>query len=254
VTRSLTVSKSTKTHPTKLTASMAHNLVVSYYTRFADDVLPPIVELWIRLEVPEWSTYQGAMAVCAKDVWYATQSSYRLLALTFRPSIILTWIIGQFLFKNLLDHGGRSLQKGAIQIKVASIWFYHFQRSLSWIEILGEVTVIIICIAMYYFRKWLKRQTYWARAVRWYKGKKDQVVQVRGGMTSYSRTNRTKELHLIIVFSIAVSDLYVVIYKSCSQGCSCIKDYGNGSSTFPLLGSRYSISSHIPGCGSMVGA
>lgn len=157
---------------------MANDLVKSYYTRFADDVLPPIIELWTRLEVPEWSTYRDALVACGRDVWYATQSSYRLIVLTFRPLLILTWIVGQFLFRNLLDHGARSVQKGAIQVKVASIWFYRFQRSLSWTEVLGEVTIIFICIAAYYFRKWLKRQTYWARAVRWYKGKKEQVVQV----------------------------------------------------------------------------
>jgi hypothetical protein len=185
-----------------MAAAMAHDLVVSYYNRFSEDILPPLVGIWNRLEVPEWSIYREALGVCGRDVWYATQSTYRLLVLTFRPLLILAWIVAQFLFRNLLEHGGRSLQKGAVQAKTAVIWFYHFQRSLSWTEILGEVTVILIGVAVYYFRKWLKRQTYWARAVRWYKGKKEQAVQVRR-RAHETETTRNPPLSLVVGYGSA---------------------------------------------------
>lgn len=160
-------------------AGVARDFVVSQSARFSKDVLPPLVDVWNRLQVPDWPVYREALRGCAYDVWQASQSTFFLLAMTLRPLLILIWIVGQFLFRNLLEHGGRSLQKGAIQAKTALIWFYHFQRSLTWTEILGEATIVLVCVAAYFLRKWLRRQTYWARTVRWYKGKKERALLVR---------------------------------------------------------------------------
>jgi hypothetical protein len=146
---------------------------------FAEQVAPPIADLWERLDVPEYRIYKDALRDFSRDSWEALKSTYRLLFLTLRPICILLWIILQFLWRNLLEHGGRSLQHGFQQLKYASVVFWKFQRSLSRTELLGEAGIVATLVAAYYFRKWLKRQTYWARTVRWYRGKKEQMVQVR---------------------------------------------------------------------------
>ena len=149
------------------------------YLWFSQQVAPPIAALWTRLDVPEYAVYKHAVYDFSRDSWKATKSSYHLLVLTFRPVCILLWIILQFLWRNLLEHGGRSLQHGFQQLKYASIAFWKFQCSLTRTELLGEAGIVATLVAAYYFRKWLKRQTYWARATRWYRHKKEQVVQVR---------------------------------------------------------------------------
>ena len=153
---------------------------------FQNEVLPPIVHLWERLDVPAWPIYRDAATACGKDLIQSSQSTGKLLFLTFRPIAILSWILFQFLldvgkvlFRLLLEQGWISLKKGALQVKAASIWFYHFQRSLSRTEVLAEVGVIVACILLYHLRKWLKRQTYVARATKWCREKKRRVVQVR---------------------------------------------------------------------------
>jgi hypothetical protein len=82
------------------------------------------------------------------------------------------------LFQHLLEHGWISLQKGAMQAKAGIVWFYVFQQSLSRKEVLGEVGLVILCILGYYLRKWFQRQTYVARANRWYQQRKRKVTQV----------------------------------------------------------------------------
>jgi hypothetical protein len=166
-------------HNPSIMAAVAREFVSNQYAWFSGSVWPPVVELWDRLDVPEFAVYKQAVQACARDSWQASQSTYKVLHLTLRPLLILLWIISKFLWRNLLEHGGKSLQKGALQLKYALIAFYQFQISLTPMELLGEAGIIGFCVAAYYFQKWLRRQTYWSRTVRWYRGKKAQCVEVR---------------------------------------------------------------------------
>ena len=144
-----------------------------------EEILPPAIVFWDRLGVPEWDIYSDAFQECATDAIQAMQSTGHLLYLTFRPPAILFGIIFQFVGQLLLQKGWTSLQKGAIQAKVAIVWFYSFQRSLSRNEILGELGILALVVSLYYLRKWLKQQTYFERAVQKLREKKHQAVKVR---------------------------------------------------------------------------
>jgi hypothetical protein len=161
-------------------------LVAPHYDWFQCEVIPPVVDFWGRLDVPAWDIYSEAAQTCGHDFIQSSQSTLRLLYLTFRPIAILSWIlfqvlldVGKVLFRHLLEKGWISLKKGALQVKAGSIWFYHLQRSLSRMEILGEFGVVAGCVLLYYLRKWLKRQTYVTRATKWCQQKKRHVIQVR---------------------------------------------------------------------------
>jgi hypothetical protein len=148
-------------------------------------VLPQLGDVWHRMDVPTWEVYSPALKECSRDMVVASQSTWKLLVLTLRPLCILIGIILQFLWmvlqilaQHLLAQGWVSLQKGLMQGKAAVIWLYLFQRSLTWQEVLGEVTIGITLVALYYFRKWLQRQTYYDRMQRWYRKKRRQFVRV----------------------------------------------------------------------------
>lgn len=159
--------------------TVARDFMTHQYEWFSESVWPPVATLWERLEVPEFGLYQQAVQACARDSWKASQSTYHVLYMTFRPIGILLWIILKFLWRNLLEHGGKSLQRGARQVKVAAIAFYKFQISLTPKEVLGEVGLIGLGVALFYFQRWLRKQTYWSRTVRWCRNKKAKCVQVR---------------------------------------------------------------------------
>ncbi|KAG7337905.1 hypothetical protein IV203_022435 [Nitzschia inconspicua] len=158
--------------------TVVRDFVANQYAWFSESVWPPVVELWERLDVPEYGLYKDAVQTCVRDSWEASQSTFTVIQLTFRPILILLWIILKFLWRNLLEHGGKSLQKGARQLKVALVAFYKFQLSLTPTEVLGEVAILGFFVGLYYFQKWLRRQTYWSRTVRWYRDKKAKCVQV----------------------------------------------------------------------------
>jgi len=156
--------------------------VVDY---FHQELWPHAVAIWPRLDVPSWDIYRPALHGFASDVWKAGQSTAQLSYLTLRPLAMLCWIIlevlgfvAQILFRILLSQGWIHLRKGLIQLKAALIWFYHFQVSLSATELLGEVAMVGITLSLYYFYKWIRRQTYWQRFMRWFASKKRRAIEV----------------------------------------------------------------------------
>ena len=166
--------------------------IVPQYQYFQSEIaprlgqaIPQLGDVYERMDVPAWEMYSVALKQCGSDVAVATQSTFNVAYMTMKPFAILIWIIGEFLFhvlhilsKLLLSQGLVSLQKGLMQAKAGIIWLYLFQRSLSKEEVLGEIAIGAILVALYYFRKWLKRQTYYERATRWYRQKKRTVFQV----------------------------------------------------------------------------
>jgi len=145
--------------------------------RYYGVFLPWCSEVATRLELPAWDSYRDAWAVCTRDILKASSSAYHLSYLTLKPIAILLWIVLGQLWKFVLEHGGRSLHTGAVHLKLACVHFYRFQMSLNGTQLLGEAGVLLMCVGLYYFRKWLQKQTYWAKFVKWYKAKKRRLIQ-----------------------------------------------------------------------------
>lgn len=149
------------------------------------DLWPNAVAVWHRLDVPSWDIYHPVLQECVSDIWKAGQSTAHLSYLTLRPLAILfmmlmegLWEIAKVLFSVLLSQGWVHIKKGMVQLKAAAIWFYHFQMSLSRMELLGEVVLIGTMVGLYYAYKWLRRQTYWQRFMQWYSEKKQRAIEV----------------------------------------------------------------------------
>ena len=157
-------------------------VVAPHYERFQNEIVPPVLIFWNRLDVPDFQDYRLAAKTCGKDIIKSTKSTWAFLYLTCKPLVILTWIIVQAMwqcsrvvFQLLFEQAWISLKKGGRQLKSASIWFVKFQRSLSTKQILIELGLVGLCVVLYYVRQWLKRQTYVARATEWVREKKHRV-------------------------------------------------------------------------------
>jgi hypothetical protein len=185
--------------------------------------------VWHRLDIPSWDVYQPVLHDCAVDVWKAGQSTAQLSVLTLRPIAILCWTIleliwevAQVLFRILLSQGWIQLKKGMIQLKAAAIWFYHFQMSLSRMEILGEVALVGIAIGLYYLYKWIRRQTYWQRFMKWYADKKQRAIEVR--------------------LPVALPYYYSYIFLPVSSSSRAVSQEGSsGSVRFSVLGAEVGV-------------
>ncbi len=147
---------------------------------------PSTIAGWQRLDVPTWDVFNPALQECVSDLWKASQSTVQLSYLTLRPVAILglmilegLWEVAQVLFRVLLSQGWIQLKKGCKQLRAAAIWIYHFQMSLSRMELLGEVALVAAMIGLYYFYRWIRRQTYWQRFTKWYIEKKQRSMEVR---------------------------------------------------------------------------
>ena len=146
--------------------------------RYYGALLPWCSSVATTLELPAWDSYSNAMANCANDAIAAAGSSYRLGYLTLKPVLILCWMVLGWVWKFVLEHGGNSLKTGAIHFRSACVHFYLFQRSLNGTQLLGEACLVAVCVGLFYLRKWLQRQTYWAKLVRSYRDKKARLVRV----------------------------------------------------------------------------
>lgn len=149
------------------------------------EILPVTMAAWHRLDVPSWKVYKPALEEFLLDTWKAGQSTAQLSYLTLRPVAMLclivveaAWAVAQVFLRVLLSQGLVQARKGLLQIRVAAIWLYRFQMNLSRTELLGEAGLVVMSIALYYSYKWIKRQTYWRRFMKWYSLKKQQTIEV----------------------------------------------------------------------------
>lgn len=154
-------------------------IIAPYFAWVDKDNFPYVVRVYGQLDIPMWDDYSDAFRQSSADMIQAFQSSFKFLDLTFRPFLQLIFIVLSALFELLLKQGLISLQKGATQAKAGTIWFYKFQRSLTKEQLLGETGIVGCAFAIYFLRKWLKRQTYWARATKWISNQTDTVKKVR---------------------------------------------------------------------------
>lgn len=154
-------------------------MIAPYFVWVNKENFPYVVNVYGQLDIPFWDDYTESFHHCASDLIKAFQSSSTFLVLTFRPLLQLLFIILRGLFELLLKNGLISLQKGSKQVKTGMIWFYNFQRSLSKEQVLGEIGIVVCIMGIYYLRKWLKRQTYWARATKCVSNQKKKIKKVR---------------------------------------------------------------------------
>ena len=133
-------SLNTGTTALAMAVSWMEDMIVPQYEYFQSEILPrlgqavpQLGDVWERMDVPPWEIYSVALRQCGSDVVVASQSTFRVAYLTFKPFAILLWIVGQFIFHVLhilgqvfLSQGWVSLQKGLVQAKAGIIWFYVF--------------------------------------------------------------------------------------------------------------------------------
>ncbi|CAJ1955225.1 unnamed protein product [Cylindrotheca closterium] len=176
-------------------------IIAPYFAWVNKENFPYIVQVYGQLDIPFWDDYSESFHQSSTDVIQAFQSSFKFLDLTFRPFLQLLFIIFSGLFEVLLKQGLISLQKGSTQAKAGTIWFYNFQRSLTKEQVLGEIGIVGFFFGIYFLRKWLKRQTYWARATKWFSNQKKKVKK--------SYTNAVKRLSKVsLVLAMTVPHLF----------------------------------------------
>mmetsp|Transcript_11657 Transcript_11657/g.27916 ORF Transcript_11657/g.27916 Transcript_11657/m.27916 type:complete len:705 (+) Transcript_11657:81-2195(+) len=143
----------------------------------SEEVREQLEALWQQLDVPPSRVVTEAFKECWNDTYRATMSATYFLYLILRPVCILVWIVLQNVWAVIQEHGGRSLQHAFKQFKTACIWFYNFQLSLTWKQVLGEIFSLSAMVGSYYLYKWLQRQSYWSRAVAFVQDKKHRLVE-----------------------------------------------------------------------------
>ena len=163
----------------------------------SEEVREQLEALWQQLDVPPSPVVTEAFKECWNDTYRATMSTTYFLYLILRPVCILVWIVLQNVWAVILEHGGRSLQQAFKQFKTACIWFYNFQLSLTWKQILGEIVSLSAIVGSYYLYKWLQRQSYWSRAVAFVQDKKHRLVE---GYTKF--VHRVAQVSTVLALSL----------------------------------------------------
>mmetsp|Transcript_17480 Transcript_17480/g.48270 ORF Transcript_17480/g.48270 Transcript_17480/m.48270 type:complete len:639 (-) Transcript_17480:386-2302(-) len=172
--------------------------------------LPWYEKVLVRLEIQEWAVYYTALHACTKDSWKALVSTYQLWYLILRPPTIVAWIVLQHTGRFVGEHGGKSLQSLAIQTKNLAIWCVRFQLSLNKVQLLGEAGFVAMVVGLYYLRKWLQRQTYWARMVTYYKAKKRTAI--RSITDFFDRLARVSKILALIIPHLIFVGLCVAVH------------------------------------------
>eukprot|EP00934_Nitzschia_sp_Nitz4_P001131 Nitzschia sp. Nitz4//scaffold139_size61406//8450//11155//NITZ4_006447-RA/size61406-snap-gene-0.8-mRNA-1//-1//CDS//3329535813//1131//frame0 len=141
-----------------------------YMEYMQQEVIPGMVTVWHRLDVPPWSVYQPALQAFGEDLWKLSQSGSQLAYLTGKPIAILCYLIlqvlgevGKVLFRILLEQGWIQLKAGWVQVRMGAIWFYRFQSQLTPTEWLGEAVIVGGLVGLYYLYRWIRLQSYWTR-------------------------------------------------------------------------------------------
>ena len=137
------------------------------------------------LQLPSRSEYWQALQHAGKDAWIAAQSLNQLSLLTFRPFLLLLWLLSQklylvakFLFRHLFQGLYISFLKGIEQSKWLSKRLVAWQYSLTPNQLKIEVGIVVLGIVLVLLRRHIQQQGYVQRVTRWYRVKQRRVVKV----------------------------------------------------------------------------
>ena len=166
-------------------AAIVDRVVAPYYQQVQSTVVPFVRNVVHQLDIPSWDVYYPAVLKSCHDVSQATRSTATLVYISLKPWIILLLLIAKWfgqlchlLFQLLLEQGWISATKGLKQAKVGISWIIEFHRGLTRTQLLGEVCLVGLIVLAYQLRQWLKRQTYVARATKYYRQQKRKFIQV----------------------------------------------------------------------------
>ena len=147
--------------------------------RYRNAVLPWCASVAERLDLPEWPVYREAWRSCLAETREALAAAWAVWCLTARPVLPLAGIVLRHLWAVFSEHGGNSLRAAAVGLSNGCVRFWRFQRALTPRQLLAEAGLVAVLTALYQFRKWLRRQTYWAELVRWHGSQKRRLLRVR---------------------------------------------------------------------------
>ncbi|GAX10640.1 hypothetical protein FisN_14Lu154 [Fistulifera solaris] len=130
-------------------------------------------QVWLPLHIPTRTVWQQAWWLAVQDTREATASSVHFWMLTLRPFVLfvrmtLQWIL-QIIWKYVIVKG--ISQQGVHYVKTAARRWYRWQRSLTREQLVMELVLIVLVLALYYLHRFLQRQTYFQRLSAWVRAK-----------------------------------------------------------------------------------
>jgi hypothetical protein len=148
-----------------------------------------IAQAWrdflLYLDLPSASLYWNSCQTAFRDVKVAASSLFTLGYLTFKPILLILWLVfqnvwklAQFLAKHLFHQAYISAKKGAIQAKWACREFQKWQSSLSNGQVMIEISILLTLIGLYLLRRYIEKQNYVRRLKTYYRRKKRVIKEV----------------------------------------------------------------------------
>jgi hypothetical protein len=142
----------------------------------------------VYVDLPSASLYRTSCSTAWYDLRAAFSSLGYLGYLTFRPLVLILWLLSQhlwrvfqFLAKHLFHHAYMSAGKGWVQLKCGTNAFMKWQSSLSRTAVLMEISIVAALIGCYMLRRYIQRKKYVQRTTAWYRRKKRAVKEVSSG-------------------------------------------------------------------------
>lgn len=137
-------------------------------------------EIAEALQVPSGAEVWKAGGDAGRDGYVALQSLFHLLFLVLRPVALgLGWfsvVAGRFIWKHVVV--GMIYNHGLSQTKESIVKFWRFQKSLTRQQLMIEAVIVVLLIALYLLRRWLRRNRYIERARDAFTAQTEKVAQV----------------------------------------------------------------------------
>ena len=152
---------------------------------FTSSIQDQLTTFLTSLQIPTYNATSTQFQIALQDTIQASKSISQLLTLTGRPFFILLSILSKYIFillrvisEHTIYHGIKASKELWRQMKIATIWFVSFQKSLSQTAIYMELGFVLVCIGLYMIRRYLQRKKYFQKLKRWYVSKRNKVQLV----------------------------------------------------------------------------
>ena len=120
----------------------------------------------VLLEIPSGAEVWKAGGDAGRNGYEALRSIFHLLSIVGRPMVLATgwalFTVGRLIWENIIING--IYKHGLSQSKEAAVTFWRFQTSLTREELLIEAAICALLVALYFLRRWLRRNRYIQRA------------------------------------------------------------------------------------------